>query len=250
MLRLDVLTVFPGMFSGVIGESMMRLAQEKGLLEVHLHDIRAYTKDKHNRTDDYPFGGGAGLVMTAQPILDCVRAVQPQGGRRIYMSPRGRVLTHKMAVELSGEQNLLILCGHYEGVDQRALDAGGFEELSIGDYVLTGGELPAMVLIDAVARQIPGVLGCAESVEEESFSEGLLEYPQYTRPAVYEGMEVPDILLSGHHANIQKWRRQKMLEITLKNRPELLDTAPLTQADRRFLDEQMHQEARQVPGEE
>ncbi len=186
-------------------------------------DIRAYTKDKHRRADDYPFGGGAGLVMTAQPIVDATRAAE-EGfpARRIYLSPRGATLTQKRARELSRVENLILLCGHYEGVDQRALDMCVDEEISIGDYVLTGGELPAMVLIDCVARLIPGVLGSEESPLDESFTGGLLEYPQYTRPAVFDGMEVPEVLLSGHHANIEKWRRAQAEEVTRRVRPDLL----------------------------
>lgn len=220
-----MLTLFPGMFGGVLGESMLGRAAEAGLLEFHLHDIRAFTDNRHNKADDYPFGGGAGLVMMAQPVFDCmahVCALDPQPARRILLSPRGRLLTTERARALAGEQRLILLCGHYEGVDERVM-AVVDEELSIGDYVLTGGELPAMVLIDCVSRFVPGVLGSAESALDESHAgEGLLEYPQYTRPAVFRGMAVPEVLLSGHHANIAAWRRAMALQKTQQMRPELL----------------------------
>lgn len=220
-----MLTLFPGMFGGVLGESMLGRAAEAGLLEFHLHDIRAYTDNRHNKADDYPFGGGAGLVMMAQPVFDCmahVCALDPRPARRILLSPRGRLLTTERARALAGEQRLILLCGHYEGVDERVM-AVVDEELSIGDYVLTGGELPAMVLIDCVSRFVPGVLGSAESALDESHAgEGLLEYPQYTRPAVFRGMAVPEVLLSGHHANIAAWRRAMALQKTQQMRPELL----------------------------
>lgn len=220
-----MLTLFPGMFGGVLGESMLGRAAEAGLLEFHLHDIRAFTDNRHNKADDYPFGGGAGLVMMAQPVFDCmahVCALDPRPARRILFSPRGRLLTTERARALAGEQRLILLCGHYEGVDERVM-AVVDEELSIGDYVLTGGELPAMVLIDCVSRFVPGVLGSAESALDESHAgEGLLEYPQYTRPAVFRGMAVPEVLLSGHHANIAAWRRAMALQKTQQMRPELL----------------------------
>ncbi|MBR2871607.1 MAG: tRNA (guanosine(37)-N1)-methyltransferase TrmD, partial [Clostridia bacterium] len=179
--------------------------------------------DKHMKCDDLPYGGGAGMVMTPQPIVDSVRAVDPENkAKRIYMSPKGRTLSVDIAKELAKEENLLFLCGHYEGVDERALEICGFEDLSIGDYVLTGGELASMVVIDALLRFLPGVLGSDASALDESFSEGLLEYPQYTRPVVFEGLEVPDVLLSGHHANIDKWRREQAQELTLRKRPDII----------------------------
>jgi len=222
-LRIDILTLFPEMFSGVFEASILGRAQESGLLSVRMHDIRAYTENKHNKADDYPFGGGAGLVMMAQPIFDCMEHVLSDGvpAKRILLTPRGRPLTTALAKTLAKEERLVLLCGHYEGVDERVstiLD----DEISIGDYVLTGGELPAMVLVDCVSRFIPGVLGCAESAEDESFSDGLLEYPQYTRPAEFRGMRVPDVLLSGHHKNIMEWRRKQAEEKTKKMRPDLL----------------------------
>ncbi len=226
-MRIDVLTLFPEMFGGVLGASMLGRAAEAGLLEFHVHDIRAYTENKHKKADDYPFGGGAGLVMMAQPIFDCMEAVcamDARPARRILLTPRGRLLSASRARALAAQERLVLLCGHYEGVDERVM-AIVDEELSIGDYVLTGGELPAMVLIDCVSRFIPGVLGCEESAQDESHAgDGLLEYPQYTRPAEFRGMRVPEVLLSGHHANIQAWRREASLEKTRQMRPELLGT--------------------------
>ena len=221
----------------MLAESILGRAAEAGLLNVELIDIRPYAENKHKNTDDYPFGGGAGMVMLAQPIVDAFAANTDPNfhGKRIYMSPRGRRLDQKIVEELSQYDELMILCGHYEGVDQRALDLCVDEELSIGDYVLTGGELAALVVIDAVSRLIPGVLGASESSEDESFTTGLLEYPQYTRPREFRGMEVPDVLVSGHHANILKWQREQALAITLKNRPDLLETAPLTDKDRKYV---------------
>ena len=222
-MRIDILTLFPEMFSGVLQSSILGRAREKGLLEVRTHNIRDYADNKHRKADDYPFGGGAGLVMMAQPIFDCMEAaLEGQAARRILLSPRGKVLTPALARELAQEPRLALLCGHYEGVDERVMHIVD-DEISIGDYVLTGGELPAMVLVDCVSRFIPGVLGSAQSVEEESFSNGLLEYPQYTRPASFRGMEVPEILRNGHHANIQAWRRRQAYRKTLENRPELLE---------------------------
>lgn len=221
-MKIDILSIFPEMFDSVLSSSILGRAQSSGLIEIETHDIRAYADNKHHKTDDYPFGGGAGMVMMAQPIFDCMAAVL-QGGsaKRILLTPRGRQLDTAMARELAKEEHLVLLCGHYEGVDERVM-AIIDEEVSIGDYVLTGGELPAMVLIDCVSRFIPSVLGSEDSAEDESFSEGLLEYPQYTRPADFRGMEVPEILLNGHHANIQKWRREQAIEKTRKMRPELL----------------------------
>ena len=222
-MKIDILTLFPEMFESVMNASIMGRARENGLLAVETHDIRAYTENKHNKADDYPFGGGAGLVMKAQPIFDCMDDVLSAGvpANRILLSPRGRPLTTALARELAKEKRLVLLCGHYEGVDER-VSAILDDEVSIGDYVLTGGELPAMVLVDCVSRFIPGVLGSSDSAEDESFSDGLLEYPQYTRPADFRGMQVPEVLLSGHHAKIVAWRRARALEKTRQMRPELL----------------------------
>lgn len=221
-MRIDILTLFPEMFDGVFGASMLGRAQANGLLDIRMHNIRDYADNKHRKTDDYPFGGGAGMVMMAQPIYDCMEAVQAgETVHRILMTPRGRLLTPKRAKELASLDRVILLCGHYEGVDER-VSAIIDEELSIGDYVLTGGELPAMVLVDCVARFIPGVLGSEQSAEDESHSDGLLEYPQYTRPAVFRGMEVPEILQNGHHAKIQQWRHEQALLKTKQMRPTLL----------------------------
>ena len=236
-MRIKVFTIFPDMLRPMLAESILGRAAEAGHIEVELIDIRPYAENKHKNTDDYPFGGGAGMVMLAQPIVSAFEAnTSPDfSGRRIYMSPRGRRLDQNIVEELSRYDELMLLCGHYEGVDQRALDLCIDEELSIGDYVLTGGELAALVLIDAVSRLIPGVLGAAESSQDESFTMGLLEYPQYTRPREFRGLEVPEVLFSGHHANILKWQREQALAVTLKNRPDLLEAADLTNADMEHL---------------
>lgn len=223
-MRIDILTLFPEMFVP-LNESILGRAQNKGVLQINTVYIRDFSLDKHLKCDDAPFGGGAGMVMTPQPVCDCIKSVDPDHkAHRIYMSPRGKLLTVPIAREYARKYDwLVILCGHYEGIDQRIIDLYIDEEISIGDYVLTGGELPAMVLCDVVTRFVPGVLGCDASSEDESFSDGLLEYPQYTRPQTYEGLSVPEVLLSGHHENIEKWRREKSLEITRQNRPDLLE---------------------------
>ena len=237
-MRIKVFTLFPDMLRPMLSQSILGRAIAAGLLQVELIDIRDYSAEKHRNTDDYPFGGGAGMVMAAQPIVDAFAANLPEGwsGRRVYLSPRGRTLNQRIVEELAGEAELALLCGHYEGVDQRALDAVIDEELSIGDYVLTGGELGALVVIDAVARLVPGVLGSEDSSEDESFTTGLLEYPQYTRPADFRGSRAPDVLLGGNHADITAWRREQSLQLTLLRRPELLDTAPLDDSDRALLE--------------
>ncbi len=238
-MTVDILTVFPEMFESVFAASILGRAREQGLLDIRLTDIRPFSAAKHKNTDDYPFGGGAGMVMTAQPIMDAMAAVSASlpGARRIYLGPRGKKLTTQLARELAREPSLILLCGHYEGVDQRALDACIDEEISIGDYILTGGELAAMVLTDCVARFIPGVLGSSESPEEESFSDGLLEYPQYTRPRDLNGRSVPEVLLNGDHAKIAAWRRRESLRATLRFRPDLLEKADLSPADLKILKE-------------
>ena len=222
------MTLFPDMVRGILGESIIGRAQAAGLLEIRTHNIRDYSLDKHRRVDDTPYGGGMGMLMTPQPVCDCYDAVLatiPEGAsvRTVYMSPKGKVFTEEKAHELASYDAVIILCGHYEGIDQRALDIVADEYISIGDYVLTGGELPACVLVDAVGRLIDGVLSSPECYESESLSAGLLEYPQYTRPPVYRGMEVPEVLLSGHHANIDKWRAEEARKLTEKMRPDLLD---------------------------
>lgn len=238
-MKIKILTIFPEMFDSVLNASILGRARDQGLLEVQCVDIRPFSDRKHKNTDDYPFGGGAGMVMLAQPIMDAMAAVTGPDfhGRRIYLGPRGATLTTAKARELAREEELILLCGHYEGVDQRALDACVDEEISIGDYILTGGELAAMVLTDCVARFIPGVLGSAESPEEESFSDGLLEYPQYTRPRELRGMEVPEVLLSGDHARIKAWRRMESLKATKRFRPDLLEKAAITEKEMRMLED-------------
>ena len=238
-MKITILTIFPEMFESVLNSSILGRARAQGILDIRCVDIRPFSDRKHKNTDDYPFGGGAGMVMLAQPILDAMRSVTGDDFqvRRIYLGPRGRALSTAVARELAQKKELVLLCGHYEGVDQRALDTCIDEEISIGDYILTGGELAAMVLTDCVARFIPGVLGSAESPEEESFSDGLLEYPQYTRPRELNGMEVPDVLLSGDHAKIKAWRRIESLRATKQHRPDLLASAELTDKEKRLLEE-------------
>lgn len=238
-MRIDILTLFDDMCDHVMRESILGRAQNKGVLDVHCHQIRDYTLNKQKQVDDYPYGGGQGMVMNAQPIADCFRAVCNEIGDRphfIYMSPQGSVLTQEKAKELAEKPNLCVLCGHYEGVDERVLDALVDEQISIGDYVLTGGELPALVLVDCVSRMVPGVLSEEACFTDESHFSGLLEYPQYTRPAEWEGRAVPEVLLSGHHANIEVWRRQQSLERTLKHRPDMLEKAELTKKDLTYLE--------------
>lgn len=223
-MRIDIATLFPEMCESVLGESIIGRARRSGAIELHCHQIREYTQDKHRRVDDTPYGGGMGMVMQCEPIFNCYNAVCEQIGTKphtIYMSPKGTILDQKKAVELSKLDNMLIICGHYEGVDQRVLDKIVDEEISIGDYVLTGGELPAMVLVDSVARMCRGVLSDDECFIDESIYSGLLEYPHYTRPEVWEGERVPEVLLSGHHKNIQTWRHEQSLAITSEKRPDL-----------------------------
>ena len=219
-MKFDILTLFPEMFEN-LKQSIIGRAIEKNIININLINIRDFSKDKHKKVDDTPYGGGAGMVMKPDVVYSAYNSIKDKNARVIYMSPQGKTLNQEKVEELSKEEHLVILCGHYEGIDQRVLDKIVNEEISIGDYVLTGGELPAMVLIDSVSRYVEGVLK-EDSIKEESFSNGLLEYPQYTRPEVFEGEKVPEILLSGHHENISKWRKEKSLEITKKKRPELI----------------------------
>ncbi len=219
-MKFDVLTLFPEMFE-ILNQSIIGKAIEKELININLINIRDFSKDKHKKVDDTPYGGGAGMVMKPDVVYDAYQSIKDKNAKVIYMSPQGKPLNQKKVEELSKENHLIILCGHYEGIDQRVLDKIVDEEISIGDYVLTGGEIPAIVLIDSVSRYVEGVLK-EESIKEESFSNGLLEYPQYTRPEVFEGMKVPEVLLSGHHENIEKWRKEKSLEMTKKKRPDIL----------------------------
>ncbi|MBR2731255.1 MAG: tRNA (guanosine(37)-N1)-methyltransferase TrmD [Clostridia bacterium] len=239
-MRIDILTLFPEMCEAVLGESIIGRAREAGFVDIRCRNIRDYTADKHNRVDDAPYGGGTGMVMQAQPIFDCFQALCEELGTRphlIYLSPQGQVLRQTRVRELADYQHLALLCGHYEGVDQRVLDAIVDEEISVGDYVLTGGELPALMLADAVARMLPGVLPNEEAFTQESHFNGLLEYPQYTRPFEWQGRQVPEVLISGHHANIAKWQREQSLRRTFARRPDLLDGAELTAKERRLLEE-------------
>lgn len=239
-MKINILTLFPEMFTP-LQESMLGRAREKGILDINLINIRDYTEDKHNRVDDTPFGGGAGMVMQVQPILSAYRENHLQGPC-LYMSPRGKMLNGEMAESLSRQEEITILCGHYEGVDQRALDLLQAEEVTIGDYILTGGELPAMVLVDTVARFLDGVLAGEESVKEESVYSGLLEYPHYTKPREVEGLTVPDVLVSGNHEKIDLWRYEKSLEITKERRQDLfleyLESEPaLSKKEKKILEE-------------
>ena len=238
-MRIDILTLFPDMCRAVFHESIVGRAIDKGLIEVYARDIRDYTLDKHNRVDDTPYGGGMGMLMQAQPIYDCWQALCAELGRRphlIYLSPQGKTLTQARAKELSQTDGFALLCGHYEGVDERVLEEIVDEEISLGDYVLTGGALPALVLTDCVARMVPGVLPNEEAFSQESHYDGLLEHPQYTKPYEWNGKTVPEVLISGHHANIEKWKREQSLLRTYQRRPELLDCAELTKTDLEFLE--------------
>jgi tRNA (guanine37-N1)-methyltransferase len=219
-MHVDIFTLFPAMFQSPFSESILKRAQEQGLLSIALHDIRASTTDKHHVVDDYPYGGGAGMVMKPEPIFAAVEAVY-QSGPIILMSPQGRPFTQQIAHELAAETRLTLICGHYEGIDERVLEHLITDEISLGDYVLTGGELAAMIIVDATSRLLPGVLGGEESTLEESHSNNLLEYPHYTRPPEFRGWRVPDILLSGHHANVARWRRKESIRRTRARRPDL-----------------------------
>ncbi len=238
MKQFFVLTLFPEMIQQTLSHSIMGRAQKEGHISVEAINIRDYTLNKQKHVDDYPYGGGAGMVMQAQPIYDAYQSIaeKAQGARVVYMTPQGRPFTQRIAEELSQEENLVFLCGHYEGIDERIIEEIVTDEISLGDFVLTGGELAAITIIDAVSRLVPGVLGKEDSFADESFSDGLLEYPQYTRPPVFHGKEVPEILLSGHHANIAKWRREQSIIRTVKKRPDLLETAELTAKERQFVE--------------
>jgi tRNA (guanine37-N1)-methyltransferase len=240
-MRIDILTLFPEMFAGVFDASIIARAREANVLEIALHNPRDYTDDKHHVVDDYAYGGGPGMVMKPEPIFECVDAVRRMAsppGRLVLLTPQGRLLQHEVVQELAAEERLILICGHYEGVDERVREHLVDDEISIGDYVLSGGEPAAIVVVDAVARHQPGVLGSDASLEEESHAQGLLEYPQYTRPAVYRDMSIPEILLSGHHAEIAKWRRRQSVLRTARRRPDLLAKAELTDEERRLVEEE------------
>ncbi|MDD3168023.1 MAG: tRNA (guanosine(37)-N1)-methyltransferase TrmD [Eubacteriales bacterium] len=248
-MKIDVLTLFPEMFRPVIEDSILGRARENGILDIRLTDIREHSLDKHKKADDYPFGGGAGMVMMADPVFGALRAVEAKGKKILYMSPRGRILDQEIICELSQEEELVILCGHYEGVDQRIIDYWEMEEISVGDYILTGGELPAMILIDAVARMIPEVLGSSDAHNEESIYSGLLEYPQYTKPRQYGGIDVPEVLVSGNHKLIHLWQFEKSLELTKERRPDLWEAflrkeKNLTKDEKKILQKMIREEIR------
>ena len=238
MIRFDILTIFPEMFVSPFQVSLLKMAQEKGILDIQVHNIRDYALDKHRMTDDAPYGGGCGMVMKVEPITRALRSIQRIAGQSfvVLMTPQGKRLDQSMVEELSASQQIILICGHYEGVDERIREYLVDREISVGDYVLTGGEIPAMLVIDAVSRLVPGVLGNNESLKSESFSMGLLEYPQYTRPGEYNGWAVPDVLLSGHHKAITAWRRQESLKRTLKRRPDLLKRYQISSEDKFILD--------------
>lgn len=244
-MNFHVMTLFPEMINQAMNTSIIKRAMEKGIISINAVDIREYSEDKHRRVDDYPYGGGAGMVMAPGPVYRTHEAIQSEiesrpdySGKKprvVYLTPQGRVFTQKVAEEFAQEEDLVFLCGHYEGIDERVLESVVTDYVSIGDYVLTGGELPVMVMMDCISRLIPGVLNNDVSAEFESFQDNLLEYPQYTRPEEFMGAKVPDVLLSGHHANIEKWRRERSIERTLKNRPDLLENAVLSKKEQQFL---------------
>ena len=235
-MKISILTIFPEMLKPMIESSILGRAIKKGILEIEVINIREFSESKHKNTDDYPFGGGVGMLMMPQPIFSAFESIKTEESVSIYMSPQGETFSPEIAKELSTNKHLIILCGHYEGVDQRVIDNLIAREISIGDYVLTGGELAALVVIDATARFIDGVLGSVDSAYEDSFSDGLLEAPQYTRPAEYNGLKVPEVLLSGNHKLISKWQREMQLKVTLEKRPDLIEKAELTKEDVKFLE--------------
>ena len=245
-MRIDILTLFPQMFEAPFGFGIFKRAIDNGLVNINLFNIRDYTHDKHHTADDYPYGGGAGMVLKPEPIFEAVDAIKAgvndEEGELpvILLTPQGRLFSHKIALELSLHRHIVLICGHYEGIDERVPEHLATDAISIGDYVLTGGELPAMVVADAVLRLVPGVLGSEESPLEDSHAGGLLEYPQYTRPAEYRGWAVPEILLSGNHAQIAKWRREQIIKRTLERRPELLDRVELGLEDKRLVERMTH----------
>ena len=222
-MKINVLTIFPEMFSSVTQESIIGRANKSGILEINLINIRDFSNDKHNKVDDSPFGGGAGMVMKAEPFFGALNSINAKGKRIIYLSPKGKILDQEKVTELSQIEEIILLCGHYEGIDERIIEHWDIEEISVGDYILTGGEIPAMILIDSVARMIPGVLGSDESHLEESIYSGLLEYPQYTKPREYSGLNVPEVLISGNHEHIQLWKFEQSLLITKIRRPDLFE---------------------------
>lgn len=249
-MNFHVLTLFPEMIMNGLEISILGRAAAKGIVTFEAVNIRDYTLERHGKVDDYPYGGGAGMVMQAEPIYRAYEALVEKIGKKprvIYMTPQGKTFNQNIAEDLAKEEDLVFLCGHYEGVDERVLEMIATDYLSAGDYVLTGGELPAMMMIDCISRLVPGVLNNNVSAEFETFHDNLLEYPQYTRPEVFMGKKVPDILLSGHHANVEKWRREQSIIRTLKNRPELLEDAVLSKKEQKFLDELLRQQETEKP---
>ena len=249
-MNFHVLTLFPEMIMNGLETSILGRAAAKGIVSFEAVNIRDYTLERHGKVDDYPYGGGAGMVMQAEPIYRAYEALVEKIGKKprvIYMTPQGKTFNQNIAEDLAKEEDLVFLCGHYEGVDERVLEMIATDYLSAGDYVLTGGELPAMMMIDCISRLVPGVLNNNVSAEFETFHDNLLEYPQYTRPEVFMGKKVPDILLSGHHANVEKWRREQSIIRTLKNRPELLEDAVLSKKEQKFLDELLRQQKTEKP---
>jgi tRNA (guanine37-N1)-methyltransferase len=241
-MRIDILTLFPAMFRGPFDESIIKRAIDAGLVSIHVHDIRDWAEGRHSVADDAPYGGGPGMVLKPEPVFAATEAVQamaPERGPIVLMTPIGRLFDHDLAVELARAERLIVLSGHYEGFDGRVHEHLATHEISIGDYVLSGGELPAMALVDAVVRQVPGALGSPESVEQESFADGLLEAPHYTRPPEFRGWQVPEVLLSGHHAEVAKWRRRHDLLLTARRRPELLARVSLSNEEKEWLAEQL-----------
>lgn len=237
-MKISILTLFPEMCNAYLSESIIGRARSAGKVQIECVDIRDYTKDKHRRVDDTPYGGGMGMIMQVDPVYDCFQAICEKDGtvpHLIYLTPQGKTLTQKRVVELSKLDNIALLCGHYEGIDERVIEELQPEEISVGDYVLTGGELPALILADSISRMLPGVLSNDECFEEESLFNSLLEYPQYTRPYEWRGRKVPDVLLTGHHANVDKWRREQSLKRTAERRPDMLEKADLTKEDRKYL---------------
>jgi tRNA (guanine37-N1)-methyltransferase len=232
-MRFDVITIFPEIFNGVFDFGIVRRAVEAGLIKIHVHDLRDHTSDKHRQVDDRPFGGGAGMVMKPEPLFRAVEAISSEtpDASVVLLSPQGRLFEHRVAEEYSRKPNIILICGRYEGVDERVTEHLVHDEISIGDYVLSGGEIPAMVVVDAVTRLIPGALGCGESAERESFSHGLLDYPHYTRPAEFRGLKTPEVLLGGNHAEIERWRQRKSVEKTLRRRPDLIRDRATSEAD-------------------
>jgi tRNA (guanine37-N1)-methyltransferase len=238
-MRFDVITIFPEIFRGVFEFGIIRRAVESSLIEIGIHDLRDYTQDRHRQVDDRPFGGGAGMVLKPEPVFRAIEALTEGVGEvsTLLLSPQGRLFNQRVAEELSRKPRVLLICGRYEGVDERVVEHLVTDEISVGDYVLSGGEIPAMVVIDAVTRLVPGALGCEQSAERESFVEGLLDCPHYTRPAEYRGLKVPDVLLSGNHAEIERWRRLKAIEKTLRRRPDLIRSRALSEAERREVEQ-------------